>query len=289
MAARPDLSPINATFSEHIHQSERGAKIILVDHFITSSYKLKQQLHSTLSGMNSTSDLATPSEVISHQRFLSATVRNIKLEAVWRQKDSNRKLQTLRQRSKSSISLQSRYSSETFNVCLADTYDQDDLASLPSPELSTPSDAHPPQLSTSISTSISTSTSTTAISIELQRPRPANEQRSSEPINSHQLAHQTQSDDYPAQQHQQGVATTSEQSSTCLPGLPFRRKKTVSFSLPPEELPDALFADEDTLHSTIAVLDQTSGLGSSLQSLEFTNPPTLPHYLHLLTIVTHLT
>ena len=356
MAARPDLSPIKATFSEHIHQSERGTMFVLVDHFITSSYNLKQQLHSTLTGMDSTSDLATPTEVISHQRFLSATTRNIQLEAVWRQKDSNRKLQTLRQRSKPSTSLQSRYSSEPFSVCLVDTYDQDNLSSLVFTEQATPSDAHPPQppqlpqFPSPSPTSISTTTSTTTIPTRVQRPSSAyeqkqqgtpttslagerretprttrlladsgvgtspttslaeerrgthrtttllaepdgripptispttlgaNEQRSSEPINLHQLAHQFQSDEYPAQQHQQAGATTSEQSSTCLPGLPFRKKKTVSFSLPPEELPDALFADEDTLHSTIAALDQTSGLGSSLQSLEFTNnqPPTPP-------------
>ena len=131
--------------------------IILVDHFMTAGHKLKQHLHSIFSKMNNTSDLATPSELISHQRFLSATIRNIKLEAAWRQKDSNKKLQNLKikRRTRSPVDQQDRYSHEAFNVCLADTFSQDDLVFLPLPEPPTSYDAHlsPPQASTSTSTS----------------------------------------------------------------------------------------------------------------------------------------
>ena len=68
MAARPDLTNVHQRFEEHIHQSERGAMNILLDHFSTAASLLKNQLHGTLSEMREFMDQASPSELICHQR-----------------------------------------------------------------------------------------------------------------------------------------------------------------------------------------------------------------------------
>ena len=96
--------------------------MILVEHFLIASSALKEQLLTTFFKMNTLTDTADPTELITHQRFLSATIKNIRLEAVWRQKDSDRKLQNLRKRVKGSAETM-----EEFKVCLAESYDLEDL------------------------------------------------------------------------------------------------------------------------------------------------------------------
>ena len=70
--------------------------LILVDHFTVAGTALKIQLQETLTQMNHWMDQASPTELIGHQRFLSATIKNVQAEAVWRQKEANKKLNHLR-------------------------------------------------------------------------------------------------------------------------------------------------------------------------------------------------
>ena len=123
LAARPDLTNVHQRFQEHIHQSERGAMNILIDHFNKAATLLKDQLRETLHEMKTLMDSATPSELICHQRYLSATEKNINLEAEWRQREANKKLSLLHSRRKRQ---DDRYQ-DVFEVCRADTYGLQDI------------------------------------------------------------------------------------------------------------------------------------------------------------------
>ena len=132
MTARQELSPVQQIFKEHIKQSERRAMEIIRDHLLEAAIKLKHQLGLTLEEMNSATDDASPTELISHQRFQLSTERNVKLEGKWRERMANRKLMGLRRkhlRQRGAVAESGRSDHTGLTITPATTYGLADLDS----------------------------------------------------------------------------------------------------------------------------------------------------------------
>ena len=80
---KKDRSNIEDIFHEHLKEAEDGFTTIFRDHLQFVAAKLITELQDTLREMSSTTNLPTTSELLSHQRFQSATERNVE-EAKWR-------------------------------------------------------------------------------------------------------------------------------------------------------------------------------------------------------------
>ena len=73
MAPRKDLSEVQRKFDNHLSDSEIGFTTILRDHHLQASESLQLLLHNSLREMSTVINRASPSELINHQRFQSAT------------------------------------------------------------------------------------------------------------------------------------------------------------------------------------------------------------------------
>ena len=95
LTPKKNRSNIEDIFKEHLKEAEDGFTTIFRDHLQFVAAQLLTELQETLKEISTTTNLATISELLSHQSFQSATERNIQKEARWRCHLAQRKLTEL--------------------------------------------------------------------------------------------------------------------------------------------------------------------------------------------------
>ena len=95
MTLKKDLTNVQHLFDQHIQNTQIGFTTIIRNHLVAASRLQKSQLEIILEEMEDITSSCPVMEVLSHQRYQSATVANIQKEAKWSCQLANRKLQFL--------------------------------------------------------------------------------------------------------------------------------------------------------------------------------------------------
>ena len=95
MTPKKDLTNVQHLFDQHIQNTQIGFTTIIRNHLVAASRLQKSQLEIILEEMEDITSSCPVMEVLSHQRYQSATVANIQKEAKWSCQLANRKLQFL--------------------------------------------------------------------------------------------------------------------------------------------------------------------------------------------------
>ena len=95
MTPKRNLSNVQDVFTEYLEDTESVFIEIFRNHLRFVAAKLLVELQAVLWEIDLTTNLATTSELLSHQHFQSATEKNVEKEAKWRCHLAQRKLQGL--------------------------------------------------------------------------------------------------------------------------------------------------------------------------------------------------
>ena len=95
MTPKKDLTNVQHLFDQHIQNTQICFTTIIRNHLVAASRLQKSQLEIILEEMEDITSSCPVMEVLSHQRYQSATVANIQKEAKWSCQLANRKLQFL--------------------------------------------------------------------------------------------------------------------------------------------------------------------------------------------------
>ncbi len=95
MTVQPNLSNVKKDFERILQETEKELTTCLVNHLWTVSRQTQAQALKLLQTMNETTQRGNANELIQHERFLSATDKNIKKSRDNRIKETTRKLNEL--------------------------------------------------------------------------------------------------------------------------------------------------------------------------------------------------
>lgn len=102
MTPRASLSSVEESYNKILDRAERDLLSTVIDHLEVVQKVTTEELRKTLTEMSKITRVATPSEVINHTRYQSATQRNIKKEDIIRTATAFKKLKNLQARSRPS-------------------------------------------------------------------------------------------------------------------------------------------------------------------------------------------